>query len=402
MAHGLLAQMKDNMNYSKLLNTYSRYAVEFVKGNGAYLYDGSGKEYIDFLCGIAVTGFGHNHPELKAAAINQIENFWHVSNLFMSTPQENLAKKLTQKSGLDYVFFCNSGTEAIEASIKLARKWGKGRSEIIATINGFHGRTYGGLSATGQYKFWEGFEPLVPGFTHVPFGDLTAIENSINSNTVAVLIETIQGEGGVNVPPENYIKNLRSICTEKNILLIIDEVQTGMGRTGKFFSYQHDDIIPDIVAAAKGIANGLPLGAALCSKGVGDAIKPGNHGSTFGGNPVAVAVANKVVDLLDDSMLQKIAKLGKTILDSLNSLNQPEIIIIRGKGLIIGVEFAKGISAKKVASELLQNGFLVGTSGDSVLRILPPFIITEKEIAKFVQTLKKIIPDISNKENQNH
>ena len=390
--------MKDNMNYSKLLNTYSRYHVELAKGNGAYLYDTTGKEYVDFLCGIAVTSFGHNHPEITSAVTKQIENFWHVSNLFTSTPQENLAQKLSKKSGLDYVFFSNSGTESIEASIKLARKWGRGRNEIISTIGGFHGRTYGSLSATGQYKFWEGFEPFVPGFTHVPYNDLESVKHSINKNTVAVLIETIQGEGGVIVGSSDYLKGLRKLCTENNILLIIDEVQTGMGRTGKFFSYIHHGIVPDIVATAKGIANGLPLGAAICSKEVGDCIKPGNHGSTFGGSPVAIAAANKVVDLLDDNLLSKIEQLGNILMKSIKDLNLYSIKEIRGKGLLIGVEFVQGISCKEVAKKFLEEGVLVGTSGDSVLRILPPFIITEKEINKFVTALKKVVTAVSNKE----
>ena len=389
--------MKDNMNYSKLLNTYSRYNVEIAKGNGAYLFDTAGKKYLDFLCGIAVTSFGHNHSEISSAVKQQIESFWHVSNLFSSTPQENLAQKLSKQSGLEYVFFSNSGTESIEAAIKLARKWGKGRNEIISTLGGFHGRTYGSLSATGQYKFWEGFEPFVPGFTHVAYNDLDAVKNSINKNTVAVLVETIQGEGGVNLGSTEYLKGLRKLCTENNILLIIDEVQTGIGRTGKFYSYQHHGIVPDIVASAKGIANGLPLGATICSKEVGDCMKPGNHGSTFGGNPIAIAAANKVLDLLDEKLLSNIEQLGNSLMQSIKDLNLSSIKEIRGKGLIIGVEFVQGISCKEIANKLIEEGVLVGTSGESVLRILPPFVITEIEINKFISALKKVITEISNK-----
>jgi len=383
------------MNYSGLLNTYNRYPVEFVSGNGPYLYDVNGKEYVDFLCGIAVTGFGHNHPAIKSAVLKQLNSFWHVSNLFTSSPQEELAKKLAERSGLNYSFFSNSGTEAIEAAIKFARKWGKGRFEIISTENAFHGRTYGSLSATGQPKFWEGYEPLVPGFSHAKFGSIIAIHEKITPDTVAVIVETIQGEGGVNVAPDGYIKGLRELCTEKDILLIIDEVQTGIGRTGKFFSYQHDNIVPDIVATAKGIANGLPLGVTICSKEVADEIKPGCHGSTFGGNPVAIAAANKVVDLLDDDQLSKIAQLGGMLQDALHGLNLSQIKSIRGKGLIIGVEFVEGISSKDVALKLLEKGFLVATSGDSVLRILPPFVITQSEMMKFLSTLRTIVQEIS-------
>ncbi|MGD1008321.1 MAG: aminotransferase class III-fold pyridoxal phosphate-dependent enzyme, partial [Ignavibacteriaceae bacterium] len=264
----------------------------------------------------------------------------------------------------------------------------------VCGSGGFHGRTLGSLSATGQPKFWEGFKPLVPGFSHVQFGSIVAVYEKINSNTVAVIVETIQGEGGVNVAPEGYIKALRELCTEKEILLIIDEVQTGIGRTGKFFSYHYDNIIPDIVATAKGIANGLPLGATICSKEVADEIKPGNHGSTFGGNPVAIAAANKVVDLLDEDKLKEIAQLGDTLQDALHGLNLPEIKNIRGKGLIIGVEFIEGISAKVVALKLLDKGFLVATSGDSVLRILPPFVITQSELMKFLSALRTVVQEI--------
>ncbi len=385
------------MNYTGLLNTYAKYPVEFVKGKGFHLYDKNGKEYTDFLCGIAVTSFGHNHAEIKSAVLNQIESYWHASNLFNYSSQEELAKKLAERSGLNYVFFSNSGTEANEAAIKFARKWGNGKYEIIAAIHGFHGRSFGGLSATGQYKFWEGFEPLVPGFTHVPYNDLEAVKNSITPKTVAVLIETIQGEGGINCASTDYMKGLRKLCTEKSILLIIDEVQTGIGRTGKFFSYQHHGIVPDIVSSAKAIANGFPLGATICSKDVAEAIKPGNHGSTFGGNPVAVAAANKVVDLLDEKLLNKIEQLGNFFAKSILELDLPGIKEVRGKGLIIGVEFDQGISCKEIAKKLLEEGFLVGTSGDSVLRILPPFIITETEITKFIPVLKKIILEVTKK-----
>jgi acetylornithine/N-succinyldiaminopimelate aminotransferase len=400
-APGLITPAQKNMSQSALLKTYNRFPVEFVKGKGPFLYDTAGNEYIDFLCGIGVTSFGHNHPIIKAEAEKQFNSFWHVSNLYTSSPQANLAKKLAERSGLDYVFFANTGTEAVEASIKFARKWGhkKNKYQIISTFNSFHGRTYGSLSATGQHKLWEGFEPLTSGFTHVTYNDIDAIKNAFNKDTVAVIIETIQGEGGINIVSENYLKELRQFCTEKDILLIIDEVQTGIGRTGKFYSYLHAGILPDIVASAKGLANGIPLGAAICSKKVGDEIKPGNHGSTFGGNPLAIASANAVVDLLDVEMLDNIKKLGETLLNALHGLHLPEIVSIRGKGLMIGVELAKGFSCKKAAAKMLDKGFLVGTSGDSVIRILPPFIITQNEIMKFLVALKKVISELAIEQN---
>jgi len=388
------------MNSTALLNNYNRFPVEFVKGDGVYLYDIEGKEYLDFLCGIAVTGLGHNHPAIKAAVTEQINKIWHTSNLFESSLQIKLAEKLSAKSGLDYSFFCNSGTEAVEAAIKFARKFGKGKFHIITALNGFHGRTYGSLSATGQLKLQEGFAPLLPGFTHVPYNDIKEIEKAYNENTIAVMIEPIQGEGGINVPHENYLKEIRDFCNSKNILMILDEVQCGLGRTGKFFAYQHAGIIPDIVTIAKGLANGLPIGAVICSKEISDQIKPGNHGSTFGGNPIAVSAAIKVVNLIDEKLLKEIGSLGGTLVNSLHSLHLNNIKDIRGKGLMIGIEFIEGYQAKKIAGKLIEEGVVVGTSGDTVLRILPPFIISEKEIVKFLGRFRKVVeslPEINNK-----
>ncbi len=378
-----------------MLNTYKRFPVEFVRGNGAFLYDVSGKEYLDFLSGIAVTGLGHNHPVLRQAVIEQINSLWHVSNLYESTPQENLAKELTNISGLNSVFFCNSGTEAVEAAIKFARKWGKGRYKIISALNSFHGRTYGSLSATGQNKFHLGFEPMLPGFSYVPFGVIDEFKKAYSDDTVAILIETIQGEGGVNVAPKGFIKELREFCDEKDILLIIDEIQTGFGRTGKFFSYQHENIIPDMVTTAKGIANGLPLGAVICSSKIAGSIQPGDHGSTFGGNLIAIAAANKVVELIDDNLLNFISKWGNTLMNSLYALDLPFVKEIRGKGLMIGIELEKNISSKKIAGLMLNESVLVGTSGDSVIRLLPPFIITQNEVMKFLLSFKKVIINLS-------
>jgi len=388
------------MNSTALLNNYNRFPVEFVKGDGVYLYDIEGKEYLDFLCGIAVTGLGHNHPAIKAAVTEQINKIWHTSNLFESSLQIKLAEKLSAKSGLDYSFFCNSGTEAVEAAIKFARKFGKGKFHIITALNGFHGRTYGSLSATGQLKLQEGFAPLLPGFTHVPYNDIKEIEKAYNENTIAVMIEPIQGEGGINVPHENYLKEIRDFCNSKNILMILDEVQCGLGRTGKFFAYQHAGIIPDIVTIAKGLANGLPIGAVICSKEISDQIKPGNHGSTFGGNPIAVSAAIKVVNLIDEKLLKEIGSLGGTLVNSLHSLHLNNIKDIRGKGLMIGIEFIEGYQAKNIAGKLIEEGVVVGTSGDTVLRILPPFIISEKEIVKFLSIFRKVVeslPEINNK-----
>ena len=370
------------------VNTYNRFPVEFIKGNGAYLFDSEGNKYLDFLSGIAVTGFGHNHPLLVDAAKKQIENLWHVSNLFESTPQEELAQKLTGVSSLDKVFFCNSGTEANEAAIKFARKFGNGRSTIIAANGSFHGRTMGSLSASMQEKLWEGFKPLTPGFVNVPYNDPESIKNNIDNSTVAVLIEPIQGESGIIVPDEDYLQKVRNICDENNLLLIIDEIQTGMGRTGKHFAHQYANIVPDIITVAKGIANGIPLGALICSEKINEAITPGSHGSTFGGNPIAVSVANKVLDLLDNELLSQIAGQGNYIKQKLIHENFSHISEIRGKGLMIGIELDKEINVKDIASELLQNKIIVGTAGNNVLRLLPPFIITNEQVDFFIETLK--------------
>ncbi|MFH1195677.1 MAG: aspartate aminotransferase family protein [bacterium] len=389
-AHGLSNPfVKDDWN--PLLKNYSRYLVEFVKGEGAYLYDSNGREYLDFLSGIAVTGFGHNHAAIKSAVEKQLNELWHVSNLFESTGQINLAQKIASASGLDSVFFCNSGTEANEAAIKFARKWGNGKSQIITALGSFHGRTLGSMSATGQYKIWEGFFPLTPGFCYVPFGDIEAIENSFNSNTVAIMLEPIQGESGIVIPPEGYLKQVREFCDKHSLLLILDEVQTGAGRTGKTFAYQHDDILPDIVTLAKGIANGIPLGAVACTKEVGDTMVPGTHGSTFGGNPLAVAAANSVFDLLDDETLQHINKTGEELSNSIKFIGSNKIKEVRGKGLLIGVEFSEGIDAKKIAGKLLNQCVVTGTSGNSVIRLLPPYIINQKEINKFIEIFVDVI-----------
>ena len=379
---------------SSLLNNYSRYPVEFVEGKGANLFDSEGNSYLDFLSGIAVTGFGHQHKEITESAEEQLNKLWHVSNLFEAAPQEELAKKLTAATGLDSVFFCNSGTEANEAAIKFARKWGGDRKNIISANGGFHGRTMGSLSATGQKNLWKGFAPMLMGFCFVDFNNIEQVKNSIDEATCAILIEPIQGESGVIVPDKNYLNKLRSICDKNNILLILDEVQTGIGRTGKLFAHQWYDVIPDIITSAKGIANGLPLGAVICSEKISDVIQPGDHGSTFGANPVAVAAGNKVFDLLNPKILESINQLGLIIKESIWDIESDLIKIIRGKGLMIGIELINPL-AKKIALELLNEKIVVGTSGDSVIRLLPPFIISKNEIKEFVKIFKSVVSKFS-------
>lgn len=372
-----------------LLKNYARHPIEFVRGDGAYLYDKDGNEYLDFLSGIAVTSFGHNHPQIKTAVKEQLDKIWHTSNLFNNSLQEIVAEKLCLKSGLDFAFFCNSGTEANEAAIKFARKWGKGRTTIITAIGGFHGRTMGSLSASAQYKLWDGFFPLTPGFNYVPFDDIDAIESSINQHTVAIMLEPIQGENGVIIPSENYLKNLRKICDEYNLLLIMDEVQTGFGRTGKYFAYQWEDIKPDIITLAKGIANGIPLGAVLVTESVAEEITPGSHGTTFGGNYLALASSNIVLNLLNNELLEDINIKGNLIFNQLKKINFPAIKEIRYKGLMFGLELVESLDVKFIVKKLLENKLVTTSAGNNTIRLLPPFIITEKEIEKFIELFSK-------------
>lgn len=378
-------------NNSSLLKNYNRLPVEFVKGEGSFLFDANGKKYLDFLSGIAVTSFGHAHPHITKAAHDQVDKIWHTSNLFEISLQEKVAQKLTGQSKLSKVFFCNSGTEANEAAIKFARKFGNGRSNIITALGGFHGRTMGSLSASAQYKLWQGFYPLTPGFTHVPYNDIDAINDSINEHTVAVMIEPIQGENGVIVPSKDYMKKLRAICDANDLLLIVDEVQTGIGRTGKYFAYQWAEIQPDIITIAKGIANGLPLGAVICSEKVAEVIQPGDHGSTFGGNPVSLAAALAVTELLTEDVLKKIQRLGESLINGIKNLQLEKIKGVRGYGLMVGIEFDPSLNVKDFMKEFLEQGVVTGTSGNNTLRLLPPFVITQKEIDLFLLTLSKVV-----------
>jgi len=379
---------------SALLKIYKRFPVEFAYGNGVYLYDKNGEEYLDFLSGIAVTGFGHSHPVIKKAVDEQLNSLWHVSNLFESTAQQILADKLAEVSGLDKVFFSNSGTEANEAAIKFARKFGGEKSTIITALGGFHGRTMGSLSASGQVKLWNGFRPLTPGFKYVPFNDTHAIIHSITDDVCAVMLEPIQGEGGIVIPSPNYLKEVGAICKENNLLLILDEVQTGMGRTGKFFAHQWFDVQPDIITLAKGIANGLPLGVTIMSSNVADKINPGDHGSTFGGNPVSIAAANAVVNLLTDEILTNISNSGKVLINELKKLNSPLIIEIRGLGLMIGIEFDEKLLNSSIVEALLNKKIITYTAGRNTLRLLPPYIITKNHITQLIQTFKNILNDL--------
>ncbi|RJQ43964.1 MAG: acetylornithine transaminase [Nitrospiraceae bacterium] len=381
-----------------LMNTYNRAPIVLRKGRGMKVWDSTGKEYIDFVGGIAVNCLGHCHPKVVIALQKQAQRLIHASNLYHIEPQIRLAKLLVENSFADKVFFCNSGAEAIEGSIKLARKYAKdhvspGKYGIITAQGSFHGRTLAALSATGQEKFHKGFEPLVPGFTYVPFNDIDALKKAVNDSTCAVMLEPIQGEGGVREPSENYLQQVRQICDENRLLLILDEIQTGMGRTGKLFAYEHSGIQPDIMALAKGLGGGFPIGAILAKEHVASSFQPGTHASTFGGNPLACAAATATMEtLLEDGFLldhcRRIGTYFKDCLEKLKKEYASYIIEIRGKGLMLGMEMTK--AGDPIVESCMKMGFLVNCTSGNVLRFTPPLIVTEKEIDHLIDTLEEI------------
>ncbi len=380
-----------------LMNTYNRYPVVFVRGRGMKLYDSDGKEYTDFLGGIAVNNLGHCHPKVVVALQKQAQKLIHVSNYFHIEPQIKLGKLLCQNSFADQAFFCNSGAEANEAAIKLARKYakenlGEDKYEIITALNSFHGRTMATITATGQEKFQKAFTPLLPGFKYVPFGDVGAVAAAITDKTCAVMLEPIQAEGGVNLPPEDYFRELKALLEAKGILLILDEVQTGMGRTGKLFAYEHYGIEPDIMTLAKALGGGMPIGAMLATKKVADSFSPGDHASTFGGNPLACAagIASLEAILEDGWLLSSCQRMGDYFRKGLADLQNKYTFIkdIRGKGLIIGVELE--FDAGDIVKDALREGYIINYTMQKVLRFVPPLIVTEEEIDGLLDTLERI------------
>lgn len=378
------------------MHTYSRSPITIVEGKGCYVKDPEGKTYTDFVAGIAVCSLGHAHPEVSEAVCRQVKTLVHVSNLYCTVPQVQLAGTLVTNSFADKVFFCNSGAEANEAAIKLARKYsqdhfGPDRYEILSLTGSFHGRTLAALSATGQTRFHKGFEPLVQGFRYVTAGDLPVMEKAITPGTCAILMEPVQGEGGVILFDPGYIKEVRQLCSEKNLLLIFDEVQVGMGRTGKLFAYEHYGVEPDIMTLAKALANGLPLGALLASDKVAQSFTPGTHASTFGGNPVTCSAALVVIEnLLEKGALANCVEMGAYFKAGLEDLARkyPSVVKeVRGLGLILGLEL--NIEGNDLVSGLLEDGFLVNCTQGRVLRFTPPLIVTRAEIDPLLQSLDK-------------
>jgi acetylornithine/N-succinyldiaminopimelate aminotransferase len=383
---------------SHLMKNYARQAVAFTHGEGCYLFDENGRRYLDGLAGIAVNTLGHNHPRLIAALDKQMRRLIHTSNLYQVREQEALADRLALLSGMDEAFFCNSGCEANEAAIKLARLFGhqKGVDQpaIVVMEQAFHGRTLATLSATGNRKVQAGFEPLVPGFVRVPFDDLAAIEQvaANNANVVAVLFEPVQGEGGINICHDEFMRGLRRICDAKGWLFMVDEVQCGIGRTGKWFAHQHSSIKPDVMTLAKGLGSGVPVGACLTAGAATGVFKPGNHGSTFGGNPLACTAALTTLNVLEeDNLLTHAVSLGDRIRTRLGDRlgGVTGVVDIRGSGLMIGIELDRPCAA--VVASGLEAGILINVTADKVIRLLPPLVMADAEADELVDQIATLV-----------
>lgn len=382
-----------------LMHTYNRSPIVLRKGRGMKVWSAGGREYLDFVGGIAVNCLGHCHPRVVIAIQKQAQRLLHVSNLYHIEPQINLGKLLIEHSCADKAFFCNSGTEAIEGAIKLARKYAKehgapGRHEIITTYGSFHGRTLAALSATGQEQLQKGFEPLVPGFKHVPFNNISAIKKAITGETCAVMLEPIQGEGGIRIPSELYLQQVREICDENRLLLIFDEIQTGIGRTGRLFAYEHFNIEPDIITLAKGLGGGVAIGAILAKESVAASFQHGNHASTFGGNPLACSAAVATIETLleDGFLLENCNRIGKYFMNGLEKLKKDfstSIIEVRGLGLMLGLELTK--AGGPIVEACAKRGILINCTSGNVLRFTPPLIVVEKEIDHLIDVLEDIL-----------
>jgi acetylornithine/N-succinyldiaminopimelate aminotransferase len=385
-----------------IMNTYARLPVTFEKGDGATLQDSEGKTYLDAISGIAVTSLGHAHPFISEAICKQSQQLIHTSNLYNIKNQQLLADRLTELSGMEQVFFGNSGAEANEAAIKIAKKFGNQQNitnpTIIVMENSFHGRTMATLSATGNSKVHEGFQPLVGGFTHVPFDNVPAVEAlSDNRDIVAILVEPIQGEGGVHVPQKGYLAALRKICDANNWLLMIDEIQTGMGRTGQWFAFQHENITPDVLTLAKALGNGVPIGACIASNRATDVLVPGNHGTTFGGNPLACAAGLAVIEVLKThNFIPAVAKKGELLLNQFRSTleGQAGVVAIRGMGYMIGIQIDRPCG--ELIKTALDKGLLINVTRGDTVRLLPSFVMSQEQTDQLVTKLSQMIIDFLN------
>jgi len=394
--------MRNDMNNKEIMDldskyimqTYGRQPIALTHGKGAIVWDADGNEYLDFFAGIAVNALGQSHPKIIETIQKQAEKLIHTSNVYFTEEQVKLAKKLSEITIFDKIFYANSGAEANEGAIKLARKYTK-KGEIISTNNSFHGRTLVTVTATGQDKYKEPFKPLPPGFKHVDYGDSEAIANAMTENTAAVIVEAIQGEGGVIVPPKNYLKEVEAICRENNVLLILDEVQTGFGRTGEMFAYELFGIKPDIMTIAKAFGGGYPVGGFLACDKIANAFDYGDHGSTFGGNPLGCAVAMASIETLESEKLVENSKnTGKYLKDKFSELKDKYdfIVDVRGHGLFLAIELNQECGS--VVDKMREKGFLINTTGKNALRFAPPLIINEEQIDKMIIALNETFSEI--------
>ena len=407
MKHLKTEEVKDlTRNY--IMNTYGRVGISLTRGSGARVWDAEGREYLDFVSGIAVCGLGHCHPRVVAAIREQAGKLMHCSNLYHIESQALLARMLLEGSPFGKVFFCSSGTEANEAAIKLARKFarvkhGAGRHEIVTAQRSFHGRTLGSLTATGQTKYHKDFGPLLSGFKYVPFNDVAAMEQAVTTETAAVLLEPIQGEGGVHVADKKYLGRVRELCDKVGAILIMDEVQTGMGRTGKMFAFEHFGVVPDAITLAKSLGGGFPIGALLAKDDVAEVFTPGTHAATFGGNPLACAASLAVLETMrEEGILEHVMNVSRILFNRLEILKKeyPQVTEVRGRGLMVGIEVRDSrdpcveAPAKLICSRCADKGLLVNAVTDTTIRLLPPFVIGEGEIREAVDIIGQAMKDV--------
>jgi acetylornithine/N-succinyldiaminopimelate aminotransferase len=385
-----------------VMETYNRMSITPTKGKGSWLFDEEGNRYLDFIAGIATNSLGHGHPALVKAIQKQAEELIHCSNLYEIPLQAEVARMLTEATDFDKVFFCNSGTEAVEAAIKLARKHayethGPEKYEILAFTKSFHGRTYGSLSATAQASYQEAFGPMIPGFAYAPFGDLAAAKEAIGAQTAAVLVEPIQGEGGINDAPEGFLEGLRDLCDEHGALLIFDEVQTGAGRTGHLYAYQGIGVVPDVLTSAKGLGGGVPVGAMMAKEEYAT-LTPGNHGSTFGGNPLAMAAVKAVLEVVGDPFFLEEVRFKGAVLKNALRLIAERIpgAEVRGEGLLLAIDLADLELAKEVFEKCLEEGVLVNLIGGTTIRLAPPLTVTRTEIRTALDTIRAAVDVLVN------
>lgn len=393
--------MKDQVDFAEhlLLKTYNRYQVVFDHGDGIKLYDTEGNEYLDFFAGIAVQGLGYSYKGLNKALKEQADKLWHISNYFYNEPVIVAGQKLLEISDMEKVFFTNSGTEAIEGAVKIAKKYGTktgGRYEIIAMEGSFHGRSLGALSVTGNEHYREDFYPLIPGIKFAKYNDLESVKNLVTDKTCAIILETIQGEGGIHPATKEFLEGIKKLTDEKDLILILDEIQCGMGRSGNFFAWQEYGIKPDVMTVAKALGNGVPIGAFLTAGKASDVLKPGDHGSTYGGNPLVCAVASKVLDIFkEDSIIENVRVVGKYLREKLDELarSYQSINEVRGKGLLLGVEFDKPV-ADIIKSALTDERLVLINAGSNVLRFIPPLIISKSDVDDALCRLKRVLEKI--------